>query len=326
MTDCYNQVPWFTLLDTTASDSVSASVGECPVDPPVRLVLSFVKMTFTTQKTVVTSLQPGVNEPLSFVNCDGTAATTGDLYAKLTVAPLIDPTVVRGGLVMKEIVNSQLAFRRGWVAEAVYAGSDAIVLSGSHQERLNPAAPLSPTNPLLHQGIVKLDVQLDPADRELNPQVVLLSDALEREYKGVTYLGFASGRDSAINARFNVPPTGLPANPRLTIRGLLFGRAVGPFAAMQMRYARLVRPTAGTPTPVTDSTTTITFDVVTPSDNYDGNGTNLPADRAIEVSSETFVVSPGDTIFITLSRAKTATPLFQADIGLIRLSAVVTGG
>lgn len=333
MTACYNQVPWETSLDTTLSISSSASLSssssageDCPKDPAIELILSFLKMTFATDKTVVTSLQPDTDEPIEFVDCNGEVASTGDLFARLKIAAMLDPTLIRGGVAFKEIANSSLKFKRGWVAEGLIAGSDTVVLTGTHQELLDPAEAESLDNPMLHQGIVTVDVQLDPTDRELEPQIVKLGDALEREYKGITYIGFPSGRDSEIRMKFYVPPSGLPVSPKLFLRALVFGRAAGPFAEMTMSYYRLIRPGDGTPTPLTEGDTDLTFDLVTPSDNYDGLGTNLPADRAIEVESDDFTITPGDTVFVTLARASDATPLFQSDIGVIRVVGIITPG
>ena len=160
----------------------------------------------------------------------------------------------------------------------------------------------------------------------MNPQITRLGDALEREHKEVEYIGFPDGRDSAIRMRYNVPPSGLPTTPNIKIRALVWGRAEGPFSAMTMSYYRIARPTDGVPTPVVEGDTAITFDVVTPSDDYDGLGTNLPLDNVIEVESEEFSVAAGDTIYVTLSRASGAVPLFAADIGVIRIGGIIVPG
>lgn len=332
MTSCYNQVPWDTTLDTTViidssvSSEASSEAEQCPLDPTIELILSFLKMTFATDKSVVTSLQPSEGEPISFVNCDGVEASRGDLFARLKISAMLAPPFVRGGLVFKEIVNGKLTFRQGYVAEALIAGSDEVILNGSHQELLDPDAAPSEDNPLIHQGMVRVDIQRDLSEREQAPQVVKLGDALEREYKGVTYIGFPESRDSGVRMRFNIPPSGLPTNPKLLIRALIFGRAAGPFSAMTMSYYRIVRPGPGVPTNVTDGDTAIVFDVVTPTDDYDGAGTNLPADKAIEVESDEFTIVAGDTVFVTLQRSESASPLFQADIGVIRIGGIIVPG
>ncbi len=332
MTACYNQVPWPTTLDTTSSENTSLSsesvsaAETCPKDPAMELLLSFLKMTFLNDKTVVTSLQPATDEPIEFVNCNGDVANTGELFAQLNVTAMLDSTLIRGGTVFKEIADSSLKFKRGWVAEALYAGSAEVTLTGSHQELLDPDEDESLENPMLHQGIVRITVQRDPSERELNPQIVKLGDALEREYKKVTYIGFPYNRNSAIRLQLNIPPTGLPTTPKLLIRTLIFGRAAGPFAAMTMSYYRIQRPVDGTPVTITEGDTALTFDVVTPTDDYDGGGTNLPVDNAIEVESSEFTIAAGDTIFVTLARSKDATPLFQADVGIIRINALIISG
>jgi hypothetical protein len=302
----------------------SNSLGDvCPRVARTKLVLSFTKMTFATDKTVVTSLQALEGEPIEFVNCVGNAANTGDLHARLVIEALIKSTTTRGGLVIKDIADSSLGFNAGWVTEGLVAGSDVVMLSGTNQVLLDPTLPLSDTNPVLHQGVVTINVQLDPVERELNPQVVKLGDALEREYQGVTYLAFPNGRDSGIRMRYNVPPGGLPTAPKMKIRAKLFGRSVGPFSAMEMRYYRITRPGAGVPFPIVSGDTNIAFDVVTPSDDSDGSGTDLPADQVIEVESEEFSVEPGDTVFVELIRMNDAGPLYQNDIGLIRIGGII---
>lgn len=330
MTDCYNQVPWAADLDTTGSEPLESESSEssqiCPTTQPFSLRLSFLKMTFATDKSVVTSLQSADGEAIEFVNPAGNPATAGDLVARLNLAALIAPDLVRGGTAIKGIVDERLTFERGWIAEGLIAGSEGVVLAGSHQERLDPTLPAGPGNPVLHQGIITVDIQTDPVERELTPQLVRLQDVLESEYRGVDYLGFPQGRNSNIRLRFNVPTAGLPLNPRLKIRTLIFGRATGPFSAMQMSYHRVVRPAAGTPTPITTSSTSVDYNVVTPSDDYDGNGTDLPVDNAIEIESDAFVVAAGDTVFVTVGRLAAAVPPFGAEIGLIRVAGVIVQG
>jgi len=274
----------------------------------------------------VTSLQPDTDEPLEFVNCDGEVSRTGDLFARLNILAMIAPNEYYGGQCLKEIVDSTLKFGVGWMTEGIIAGSEELILSSTRQRGLDPALAISATNPAVHQGIVTATLQLDPTEREMNPQITRLGDALEREHKEVEYIGFPDGRDSAIRMRYNVPPSGLPTTPNIKIRALVWGRAEGPFSAMTMSYYRIARPTDGVPTPVVEGDTAITFDVVTPSDDYDGLGTNLPLDNVIEVESEEFSVAAGDTIYVTLSRASGAVPLFAADIGVIRIGGIIVPG
>jgi len=336
MTACNDEVPWPTATDTSpvsssaSMSSASASEGSageiCPVPTQMQLILSFVKMTFATDKTVVTSLQPAEGEPLAYVNCDGLPANTGELFSKLVIELLKDENEFYGGEVIKEIVDSSLKFGFGWVTEGLIAGNDEIALTSTRSRGLDPTKVISATNPAVHQGIVTIQAILDPTDRELNPQISLLSDALEREHRGVSFIGLPEGRDSGIRMRYNVPPAGLPMSPKLKIRAVIWGLLDGPFSEVTMSYYRIIQPTTNTPTPIVAGDTTLVFDVVTPSDDSDGAGLDLPAENAIQVESAEFTIAPGDTIFVEMLRAAAATPVFAGDVGIIRVGGIIVPG
>jgi hypothetical protein len=70
----------------------------------------------------------------------------------------------------------------------------------------------------------------------------------------------------------------------------------------------------------------LTFDVVTLSGDYDGLGTDLPADSIIVVESSSFTIAAGDTIFVSLSRDVAASPSFAAEIGAVRIGGILIPG
>lgn len=324
MSDCYNQVPWDTTYNSTAAGSSSSAAG-CPVAPPVRLTLAFVRMLAITDKTVVTSLQPATGEPLKFLDANGDPATTGDLYAKLNLALLISDTEEYGGQTLKDIAADASQFKRGWVTEGLVSGSSSVALTSTHSRALNPAAAISSTNPEVHQGIITVDFTADGSDRELQPQLTKLTDTLEREHKGVLYLGFPTGRTSSAKFSIVVPVTGLPSgNLQMHMRTLVFGRAAGVLPEITMTYYRVPRPTLHTPTVLATSQTAFDYDVTTPSGDTDGSGTDLLVDNVIEVDSDVFSIEAGDTIFVTVQRAADASPALAADFGLIRIVGIVS--
>lgn len=324
MTDCYNQVPWDTNYNSEAELSSSSAVA-CPVSPPVRLSIAFVRMLAITDKTVVTSLQPATGEPLKFLNADGIPATTGDLYAQLNLSLLIATAEEYGGQTLKDIAGDVSQFKRGWVTEGVVAGSAAVLLSSTHSRPLDPDNTISDTNPEVHQGIITLDVASDGTDRELQPQLTKLTDTLEREHKGVLFIGFPPGRTSSAKFSIVVPNTGLPTgNLVMHMRTLVFGRAAGPLPEITMTYTRVTRPALHTPTALVAAQTAFDYDVTTPSSDTDGSGTDLLVDNVIEVDSDTFSIAAGDTIFVTVQRAAAATPTLAADFGLIRIVGIVS--
>lgn len=327
MTDCYSQVPWAPLLDTTSSASSSASSSaECPLSPDTQLLLSFLRMTYANDKSVVTSLVAGEDQPIEYIDCEGNPARTGDLTTRLNLSASVEDDLSTGGLVLKGLQDSNLKFRQGWVAEGLVAGSEDVLLESTHTRLLDPDEAASEDNPTVHQGVVTVSVATNLSERELLPQVVRLEDTTEREYRGLTYYGFPNGRTSSLRLRYNIPPKGLPASPQLKIRVWLFGHAVGPFSAMSLAYQKVAAPAAGAPTPITAGDSALAFDVVTPSDDYDGSGGNLPADNVIVVESESFSIAADDMVFISLARSLSASPAYAAEIGVLRVSGVLIPG
>lgn len=331
MTDCYDNVPWPSDLDTTVSSSLSSSSlssdslssgpsgssesATCQDVPRrMQLVLSFIKMTFLTDKTVVTSLQPDTDQPLRFVNCDGEEANTGDLFAQLVLDLLVQDEF-EGGQVIKGVTDNN-RFKRGWATEGLIAGSSKVLLTGTRSRLLDITAPAGGTNPRVHQGLVTVDVNIDPTERELLPQIVVLGDALERVYKGITYLGFPDGRNSGIRAKFVVPADGLPLNPTLKIRVQLLGRGTGTLTDLDTTYYILARPTTGVPTPLTAGDSALSMNTAVA----------VVPDEVHEVESEAISITPGDTIFVSLERSQSGSPTYDYEIGLVRLGAIIVPG
>ena len=72
------------------------------------------------------------------------------------------------------------------------------------------------------------------------------------------------------------------------------------------------------------SQTAFDYDVTTPSSDTDGIGTDLLVDNVIEVDSDAFSITAGDTVFVTVQRAANASPTLAADFGLIRIVGIVS--
>jgi len=320
LSDCYNQVPWPWGL---ASSSSSSAAGDgCPVVPGMRLILSFVRMLGITDKTVVTSLQAGADEPLEFVDARGLAATTGDLYAKLSLSLLISPTEAIGGQVLKGVETAR--FTKGWVTEGIISLSSAVTLTSTRSRARNPLLPVSVSNPEVHQGLVSVDFVSDSTTRELQPQLTRLIDTLEREVRGVLCVGFPASRTSSAKYSFHVPTVGLPDGDLLMqLRVVVMGTVIGPLPAMTVVYSKVPRPVDGDLMTISAATTSVVFDITTPSDDVDGSGGNLPTFTPIEVVSAALSVDPGDTIFVTLQRAADSAPAFNADVNILRITGLI---
>lgn len=329
MTDCYDMVPWPTDIDTRPTSSSSMSMSSesassvssssesaqplpCPQELDMTLKLYFIKMTFLGQKTVVTSLEPDEGQPFRFVNCDGVEAKTGSLFAQLILALLIEDDF-HGGQALKGITETN-KFKRGWVTEGLIAGTNLSLVS-SHSRRLDPEAAAGPTNPIVHQGIVKVSTTVD-SERELNPQIVVLDDSLERTYRDIQYLGLPDGRDAGFGLKFMIPPVGIPTVAKFKVRCQIFGLANGTLTDLDVAYKVLVRPTIGSPTPVIAGLTTLAMNTAIP----------VLANNMYEVESALIDVLPGDTVYVEISRAAAGSPSYNSEIGLHRFGGIIIDG
>lgn len=322
MSDCYGDAPWPADLDTNQTPPTqSDAVSECPREERMRVIVVYLRMVFGNDRNVVTSLKPGPDSPITVTNCDGLPAMTGDLELGIDLDLTIVPPLVNGGLVFKEL-GTGLQFRRGWVAEGVISypnSNNPIIVNGSHTRPLDPANPNAGT---VHQGLITLAFDDQLIEREIAPQIIRLSDTVERLYHDIPYLGFPEGQESLLRVRINVPSSGVGQNLQMKIRTQLFGRGgqTTPTSLpdMFMSYRIIPRPAdtgsdnaaikVGDPFTLTDTTV-----------DYDNVVSVLP-DTPIEVESAPFDVVEGDTVLITLRRDVDS---YAGEMGLLRMSGVV---
>lgn len=331
MSDCYGDVPWPATIDTrpaSISSSISGSIGdevECPRDEKMRVIVVYLRMVFGNDRTVVTSLKPGPSSPITVTNCDGLPAMTGDLELGIDLDLTIVPPLVNGGLVFKEL-GTGLQFRRGWVAEGVISypnSNNPILVNGSHTRPLDPANPSAGT---VHQGLITLTFDDQLIEREISPQIIRLSDTVERLYKDIPYLGFPEGQESLLRVRINVPSSGLGQSLQMKIRTQIFGRGAQNSATqlpeMLMTYRILNRPT--TPAAGNDNAkigTALTVSDTAPTNFYSTDNIAVLPDVAVEIESDSFSVIEGDTVLVTLQRDVDS---YAGEIGLLRMAGVVT--
>lgn len=308
MSNCFGDVPWPTYYDSESSYSYGSESLECERTERMRLELLFERTAYGADKTVVTSLKPATDSPLRFVNCDGQPASTGDLLADINIALLIGADDVSGGQVLKSLVGAY-RFGRGWVAEGIKAGSAQILLTSSHSFLQTEGDETS----RVHQGIVVADVDTG-IDRELSPQLARLGDAVERPYRNVMAIGFPEGRDATVTARFDIPSTGIPNNPVVTIKMLLFGTLAGDLPPMTMGYKIIGEPEDDEGVEIPTSETALTADTEL----------TVDANKVYKVLSESFEIAAGDTLVVSLSRASNSG--YLGEVGLMRIVAVLSAG
>jgi hypothetical protein len=322
MSSCAADVPWTAGISASSSSSSAggAVVSECPRDERMRVIVTYLRMVFGNDRSVVTSLRPAPGSPITVQNCSYQTATTGDLQLGLNLQFLTDPAEAIGGQAYKEI-TTDYKFKRGWVMEGMRVGSGPLTVTGTRTRALTSAEKVSlglPSSSTVNiaQGLVTISYNDQLVEREISPQIIRLSDTVERLYQDIPYLGFPQGQDALLRVRLNIPAANLSADPNallsMRIRAQLFGRQSAVLPAMTMTYRRLPRPgTNGTPLVTSD--TGLTFTVPTSS---------VTTDVAVEVTSAAFTVVQGDTVLVTLSRSG-STDGYGAEVGLLRLTGIV---
>jgi len=320
MSDCVGDVPW--TRDLSSIESSGSSAAPCPREDKMRVIVVYLRMLFGNDRSVVTSLAPGDGSPITVTNCDGLPAKTGDLTLGLALEFLIDPEEALGPLVFKELVDG-FKFKRGYVTEGLRKGEGPIALSSTRTRLLTAGEKTAlglpgSDNSQLHQGVVTVSYDDQLVERELSPQIIRLSDTVERLYKDIPYLGFPAAQASLVRVRLNVPAANLGEVLQMQIRVQLFGRAstanANVLPNMYMSKRRLPRPiSGGVPLAAVDDPE-ILFN---PSTLGAVNG-----DTAVEITSEPFTVQEGDTVLITLRRE--ADDGYPAEIGMLRMTGVIT--
>ena len=325
MSDCYGEVPWPATLDTVITSEESIAAEECPRPEMMRLALVFLRLTFGNDKSVVTSLKPAANSPITVANCDGLPAGpdnafTGALELGLNMQFLVDSTEAVGGQAFKAITE-EFKFQKGWVTEGVRLGAGPLVITGTRTRTLTSsektALGLASTDTsTIKQGIVTISYDDQLVEREISPQIIRLADTVERIYLDIPYIGFPDDQDAAMRVRLNVPASNLGPALQMKLRVQLFGRggtSVTPatLPAMTMSYRRLSRPgTAGAVLPTAD--TSLTFN----------SAVSVTSDKALEIESAAFTIAEGDTVLVTLSRAGSSDG-YAAEVGVLRMAGIV---
>ena len=321
MSNCYGDVPWPATLDTANPvPPPDATTGECPRVEAMRVVVVFLRMLYGNDHSLVTSLKPDIDSPITVVNCNGVPATTGDLALNINLPVLTEESI--GGQALKEVVLGR-KFKKGWITEGVFTLSNQLAITSTRGTKralttaektafgLDPALTIP-----LHQGVVKIDYTDTLVEREISPQIIRLNDTVERLYLDIPYIGFPAGQASALRVRLNVADSNLGNNLMMKIRVQYFGRGgtstqAATLPALYMTYRRLQKPAAlGSPLATTD--TAITFNSVV----------SLRVDTAVTRDSAAFDVTAGDTVLVTLGREYSPADVY-AEVGVLRITGIV---
>lgn len=342
MSNCVGDVPWSAATVPPAEDA-----PECPRDETMRIAVVYLRMLTGNDRNVVTSLVKDVTDadavvtaatsaaatvtsPVAITNCADDTGSTGDLQLNLDLQIAAADTT--GGQALKGVINRH-QLTRGWIAEGAFTTSNQIAITGSRgsprplttqeKQQFNLTTPDPIT---LHQGILKIDYTDQLVEREISPQIIRLSDTVERLYMDIPYLGFPGGQAALLRLRFNVPSNNLGDNLRMKIRVQLFGRdgtsqqrKLMPSLYMTRRTLKLPALTSADGIGLETTDKPLTFN----------SSANLFIDRAITRDSVPFgddpddpddTVEEGDTVLVTIGRVEDNV---YGEIGVLRVTGIV---
>lgn len=305
MSDCYDEVPWPTNLDTNSSASISYS--QCsPAGKEYVMKFYFTRVGFATDNAVVNSLTS--KDSRLVITCAGqpTTASAGDLEIDLNLAFLIGPQNVAGSTVFKSFNSLTNTFSLGPVAEGVYATSSNVILTGDSSQVINGNT--------VYQGKIGIGV-LSQSIQELSSQLVRLDGVTEENYP-VLYLGMPNDVTTSCVVKFEVPATA-PASSNFALRLRIIGRATGTLPQLTVSYYKTARPTNGlvTPVSVTQSYTALAITTVA----------SLTANQAVEANSSAFAVLPGDIVYVQVQRTPSAVgDTYAGELGLMQQVGILT--
>ncbi len=302
MSDCNGEVPWPADYDSSNPPPLPGPYTDPPTCPPtgtMQLHLWFAEMLLATDKTVVTSLAAQAGSPLRVLNCDGQTGSTGALTLDLDLAFLTDSINIDGARVFKDLAGT--TFKRGYVVEALTAGANV---------QLTPTVTGTGGK---SQGTVRIDVATDLSGRAIAPEIVRVSNARERFFKEVPYLGFPPGIGSWILLKYRIPSAGLPANPAVILRPWLFCQSAGTLPATTTAYRLLPAPGVNlVDLPTADTAVVCNTNVA------------IGAAQYREVASATIPVTAGSILLVLFTRA--GGDGFAGELGLLSCDASLVAG
>ena len=338
MSNCYDQVPWPTDLDTDASASESDTGYDCPRAAVPQMRLYFTKVNFATDNSVVSSLTSVDNRIKIYCAGSTTVDSVGDLDIDLD----FDFTTTEntsGYQVLKsftETTEGQGVFTRGPIAEGIYTTTPNKVLLAGDINSENAG----PNNETIYRGNVKVDLTTTPT-QELASQLVRLNGVTE-EHDPLLYLGMTNEYATSYIVKFDIPADA-PTVSFFAYRMRIIGRAAGTLPQLTFTWQRTVRPTVtvtgktfsepvtairtGTPWSGTIDTTTVfsspsqtgTMPTVGALDNANEiiETTDLWLTEMAGDNGVGFPVEPGDVVYITVTRTKIGDS-YTAELGIVQ--------
>jgi len=307
MSDCYDEVPWPTDLDS--SSSVSESYSDCdPSGKEYILKLYYTRVNFATDNSVVSSIIS--KDDRLVITCRDTVdpASTGDIDIDLDLNFLIGDQNVSGYTVFKTFDSATGEFSLGPVAEGVYATSSNVQLT-------SPSQTVDGSGNTVYHGPVGLGV-LSQVSQELSSQLVRLDGVTEEDYP-VLYLGMPNDDPTSYVVKFEVPADA-PSSSTFTFRARILGRIAGTLPPITVEYYKTERPSGTSPVSVIQGYVATT--------GFDPTAATLTGiNQAVEIEADSFSVDPGDIVYVRVQRDPTdSADSYAGELGVMQQTGIVT--
>lgn len=336
MDDCYGRAPWPTSYG--CSDSLSSGIlegsscypattleeeGYYRVDPSTKnLRVYFVKMTYKTSASVVTSLTPAEGSPIILRDCDGNNAIRGDLVIDFD----LNGSITEGDRSYNAFKGvTGFSFSRGPIVSGIKALDDTIEIS----------IPDATKGQLDEHGFYRGELQIaalsdNARRREGTLDLVALNGVIEDtivdggdDTRGIYMLTFPQGSNTSLCGKISLPVSGLPANPKLKLYFWLMARTSGSaLPVLNLAINRLTKPTGCTSESLSPSFTTLPGDGA----HIDASGCGtLSSGSYVEVESAEISVENGQDIYFQVKRLG-STDGYSAGVSAIKIGYVITAG
>jgi len=276
----------------SGGSSSSSSSGDCTYD---RVSIWFSRLTYKTAGSVVTSLV-AADDTLTITAVDGSAASMGPLKAKVNLALTTGGTQA-GGLAVKAVDGLQLV--TGPVIEGIKADGLLSVTGGTSH----------PSDEDYKYGMLLLTVHDPSAEREGPVELIDLDGASIDKVNDLPVVVLPAGEDADFRGRFRIPTAGLSGNFDLQLKFRVLARSAGTLPDLALAYRRLPLAPAAAAMPTADSTWgaggELTLSIAE----------SMTAGNYVDIETEEITVTPGDTVYFTLTR--TSTDGYAGDIALL---------
>lgn len=275
------------------------------------MTIYYAKPTTGDVTTLVRSLQAASDSPLLRVtDCNGAAATKGDLYVHLDLLEAASGNATSGYIVMKSL-DSDGKILRGPVVESITSASPEISVSID-----------SENGEVLEDGskVGKLTLTYNSPDtvtREIVPTLTELYGALQSDYNNIPYVALPSRSfDTALSLQYDVSFTGLTGTFASTFNAWIYSSSAGALSstAIQVDYT-IIRAAVSTEAyALTDVTKVLTgtgYLTMLPNFTMNANGY-----RKATFSISGVSVQPGDRVAVKLTRKDAGS--YAGEIGILR--------